>query len=231
MIIKDEAYEKSLRMFENLKKYIGKPVKVIYYNQDRIEYYISILEKVDDFKSIMLKNNIYLEFFADTKMIYEICFGGEVLYRNPNKDRFYYDKRENAFGITPGLMEFYKDNKRFAYQNKEQEKYAVQLEGINLVKEDKQKEWLAFIENYYNRFNDSVLITTVLNLLKKIHNRTSYEVIYNNLINDKEDLYEGELLIALDIISYFTEGGKFLKEYILNRLQNKGLTLTLKNQF
>ena len=42
MIIKDEAYEKSLRMFENLKKYIGKPVKVIYYNQDRIEYYISI---------------------------------------------------------------------------------------------------------------------------------------------------------------------------------------------
>ena len=108
MIIKEKNYDKALDMFNNLKQYIGKPVKVIYYIQDIIEYYMGILEAVNDFESIMLKDCPLLEFFAGIEMIYEISFEGEVLYRNPNGNKFYFDQKERAFGVSNGLEKLYK---------------------------------------------------------------------------------------------------------------------------
>ncbi len=228
MIIKEKNYDKALEMFNNLKQYIGKPVKVIYYIQDRIEYYMGVLETVNDFESIILEGCPLLEFFADTEMIYEISFGGEVLYRNPNSDKFYYDQKERAFGISNGLMKFYNRNRVWASQNKDNEKYVMEVKGVNLVDKDKQTEWLSFVEYFYDRYEDSLLMNLVIDILDWVKGRVSYEAIYNNLINDKVEFYEKEIAVVLDIVAYFSDSGKFLKEYLQSKFNNKGLNLTLQ---
>ena len=226
MIIKEKNYDKALDMFNNLKQYIGKPVKVIYYIQDIIEYYMGILEAVNDFESIMLKDCPLLEFFAGIEMIYEISFEGEVLYRNPNGNKFYFDQKERAFGVSNGLEKLYKGNKIWALQTKDNEKYVMEIKGVNLVEEDKKTEWLSFVEYFYERYQDSLLMNLVIDLLGSLNKRISYEVIYDSLVTDKTEFYEKEMAIALDIVSYFTSGGRFLREYLQNRF--KGLNLTLQ---
>lgn len=227
MIIKEEKYNKALEMFNNLKQYIGKEVKVIYYIQDKIEYYVSTLEVVNDFDSIVLNGIPLLEFFSDAGMIYEICFGGEILYRNPNGDKVYFDSKERVFGISDGVMKLYNQNRKWALDNKGNEKYVVEMKGVNLVDKDKQTEWLSFVEYFYDRYDDSDMMNLVINILDWIKGRVSYEAIYNNLINDKVEFYEKEIAVVLDIISYFTDNGKFLKEYLQSKFNSQGLNLTL----
>ena len=228
MIIKDEKYDKFLEMFNNLKEYVGKPVKVIVHNQKHIQYYFGILRRVTSFDSIILDDNTVLDFFTDNSLIYEICFGGEVLYRNMNGDKIYHNSKEKVWGITDNIIKIYKYNKLFASKHNDNIKYEIELAGVNLVKEDKQKEWLCFVENYFDCSVDIDLMNLVIELLKMIKGRISYEVIYNYLINDDRVFYGGEFAIALDIITNFTDTGKFLREYIVSRIKGNGLNLTLQ---
>ena len=228
MIIRDEKYDKYLEMFNNLKKYIGKPVKVVAYNQRHIQYYLGVLKKVNSFDSIVLDDNDILEFLTDNSLIYEICFGGEILYRNFSGNKTYHNNKEKVWGITDNIVKIYKYNKLFASKNNDDIKYDIELAGVNLVKEDKQKEWLCFVENYFNCSVDINLMKLVIDLLKMVKMRTSYEVIYNYLIDSNSVFYGGEVAIALDIITNFTDGGKFLREYIVGRIKGNGLNLTLQ---
>ena len=228
MIIKDEKYDKFLEMFNNLKKYVGNEVKVIVHNQKHIQYYLGVLKRVNSFDSIILDDDTILEFFTDNSLIYEISFGGELLYRNMNEDKIYHNSKEKVWGITDNIVKIYKYNKLFASKNSDNIKYEIELAGINLVKEDKQKEWLCFVENYFDCSVDIELMNLVIELLKMIRKRISYEVIYNYLISDDRVFYGGEFAIALDIITNFTDTGKFLREYIVSRIKGNGLNLTLQ---
>ena len=102
----------------------------------------------------------------------------------------------------------------------------MEIKGVNLVEEDKKTEWLSFVEYFYERYQDSLLMNLVIDLLGSLNKRISYEVIYDSLVTDKTEFYEKEMAIALDIVSYFTSGGRFLREYLQNRF--KGLNLTLQ---
>ena len=228
MIIRDEKYDKYLEMFSNLKKYVGNPVKVIVYNQKHIQYYLGVLKKVNSFDSIILDDDTILEFFTDNSLIYEVSFGGELLYRNMNGNKIYNYSKEKVWGITDNIVKIYKYNKLFASKNSDNIKYEIELAGINLVKEDKQREWLCFVENYFDCSVDIELMNLVIELLKMIRKRISYEVIYNYLISDDRVFYGGEFAIALDIITNFTDTGKFLREYIVSRIKGNGLNLTLQ---
>lgn len=228
MIIKDEKYDKFLEMFNNLKKYVGNEVKVIVHNQKHIQYYLGVLKRVNSFDSIILDDDTILEFFTDNSLIYEISFGGELLYRNMNEDKIYHNSKEKVWGITDNIVKIYKYNKLFASKNSDNIKYEIELAGINLVKEEKQKEWLCFVENYFDCSVDIELMNLVIELLKMIRKRISYEVIYNYLISDDRVFYGGEFAIALDIITNFTDTGKFLREYIVSRIKGNGLNLTLQ---
>ena len=135
--------------------------------------------------------------------------------------------KERVFGISDDLIRMYNYNREYAYQKKDDEKYRVELLGSNLVEEDKKTEWLSFVEYYYDKYGDSNLMNLVLNILNSLKKRISYEIIYNSLNTNKEEFYEKEMAIVLDIVSYFNNSGKFLKEYINNRLNNN-LNLTLQ---
>lgn len=109
-------------------------------------------------------------------------------------------------------------------------KYYYIIAGLPLVKKELQKRWIVFVEYFGLTLKEeerNKLLNLIISILIQMQKRMSYELIYRNLQEDNNVCKE-EILAVLEIVSNFTDGGKFLKEYIINKMNKEGLNLTLQ---
>ena len=109
-------------------------------------------------------------------------------------------------------------------------KYDYIIEGLPLVKKELQKRWIVFVEYFGLTLKEeerNKLLNLIISILTQMQKRMSYELIYRNL-QENNNVSEEEILAVLEIVSNFTDSGKFLKEYIINKMNKEGLNLTLQ---
>ena len=202
---------------KKLQEYIGSEVIVSYRNFGSKEEntVVAYLKDVNANYMILI-NEEEEEFYID------FCsFKQCSLFIAHDKDGIYEDIYDGHQRYE--FMSSVTNNVKFLEELPLSKKYDYIIEGLSLVKKELQKRWIVFVENFgLNLMEEekNKLFNLIINILKQMQKRMSYELIYMNL-KENNNLSKDEILAVLEIVSYFTDGGKFLKEYIINKLNKE----------
>ena len=202
---------------KKLQKYIGEEVIVSYrdFASKEENTNVAYLKEVNTDYMILI-NEEEEEFYID------FCsFKQCSLFIAHDKDGIYEDIYDGHQRYE--FMSSVTNNVKFLEELPLSKKYDYIIEGLSLVKKELQKRWIVFVENFgLNLMEEekNKLFNLIINILKQMQKRMSYELIYMNL-KENNNLSKDEILAVLEIVSYFTDGGKFLKEYIINKLNKE----------
>ena len=207
---------------KRLQEYIGEEVIVRFcdFGSKEENTVIAFLKEVKDDYIILINENIeeiYIDFCSFEEYILFISSTRfcENIYNGYQK----YELISSTYSNVKSLEEI-----------PLAKKYDYIIEGLPLVKKELQKRWIVFIEYFGLALEEeerNKLLNLIISILTQMQKRISYELIYRNL-QENNNVSKEEILAVLEIVSNFTDGGKFLKEYIIDRMNKEGLNLTLQ---
>ena len=209
---------------KKLQEYIGAEVMISYRDFGTKEEItiIAYLEEVNDNYIILTNEN-------EKEMQIDFCsFKQCIIFIDYEKNGIYekiYDGYQRYELISSNFIDVISLEKMSLAK-----KYDYIIEGLPLVKKELQKRWIVFVEYFGLTLEEeerNKLLDLIIDILTQMQKRTSYELIYRNL-QENNNVNKEEILAGLEIVSNFTDGGKFLKEYILNKMKKEDLNLTLQ---
>ena len=217
---------------KKLQEYIGAGVVVIYRNFGSTEEnkIVAHLKEVNADYMILIneeEKKFCIDFSAFKRCRIFVEYGENGIYKEIYDG---YQKDELISSIF--------DNDKSLKEIPFPKKYDYIIEGLPLVKKRFQKRWIVLVEYFRTVFIDyfgvdlveedkNKLLDLIISILKQMQKRISYGLIYQNL-KENNNVSKEEILAVLEIVSNFTDGGKFLKEYIIDRMNKEELILSLQ---
>lgn len=213
-------------MFDRLKDYIGRFVQIYYYYGGFTYSNAGILNEVVDFDSVTIEGIKY-PLIGHGKAVRTIkLYTGEMLYENKYVDNYYNGIEEvdvvgairTAFGSKYADMEqarIDEMNQITKERNEETRRNKLKFiqEGLELVQPDKVDDWLIYADVHTNYWYSSILIGTLIDVMKKLDENVPFEEIDKLVYKlDGNQAYD-----AIGAIIYFAKAGSEYRNYCKNK--------------
>ena len=227
---KKNIEEETKKMFDKLRKHIGKEISYIGWLYGAKQEGTEVLREVHDFCGIETNGGFYPFVGYGCALQLITSKYGEILYENPNIVNNYdvrgqekmYESKRLIFGDRivdeqekEAELRNKEDNKMMRKANREakKQKYFLMKEGLTLIKPETIEDWLKFVDKNTNDSYSIYVVKATISMMKKFEDNIPFKEA-ENLVYGKEFGLSGFLAgSTANALSYFAKQGDEYRKY------------------
>lgn len=188
------------KMFGKLQQCIGRSVFIKFWHDGKVVFYQGILDRVVDYKYIVLDQNNYLLFLATNGAIASIKCDDEIVYETPYVSETYEPIREDIEGeLTRRELICFDDNYK-SLKSKSTKEYFLKR-GKELLNKSYYSKWEEYVEeNIEDKWH---IVKAVVDIVDKVYNGGSYYLALVAVLGDTFDFSVDEIDAVNEVMADF----------------------------